>query len=184
MSFLRKTVFVAFLLASAFSANSVQAVVVNVEPDFFAAGTDISNNYPFVTLSVSPASSSVYSVLGDSTFLGANIARTGTHVFGWASPVVTDPQWGNTGPDQRLLRADFSAPVNFVTIDMIFDDDDTGALRGYNSVGDLLVEYIVSGDGREFPGFATAAIFRPQGDIAYCLHNGWLTVFERCAFSG
>lgn len=156
-----------------------------VEPDNYSLGTDIRSVFPGITLSVQgEPSTKVIVVDGYSTFVGTNVATTGTKMFG------QDPVSGTTIPDAEknwgdnaigLLRADFASPVNYVQIDLIFDDDDTGFLKAFNASGNLLAIFMGQGDGRGAsspfcPPFCsptvTASISRPTADIAYILAGG------------
>jgi hypothetical protein len=162
------------IVAAALAALSAtaSAVVMTVEPDSYAAGTLIGSAYPGVTLSVDgkPASD-VQALDGFSAFNGRNLATTGTSVFG-QSPIhsLLVPQgWDEFN---GLLRADFHNSTDFVEVDIIFDDDDFGRLRAFDSGGALLESIFVSGDGRNPIGFATATISRSTNDIAYILVGG------------
>ena len=162
-----------------------QAATIMVEPDYFSVGTDIRSVFPGVTLSVQGEPlTQVIVVDGYSTFVGKNVATTGTKMFGQS------PATGSTIPDAEknwdentfgLLRADFASPVDYVRIDLIFDDDDTGFLKAFDAGGNLLATFTGQGDGRGTsspfcPPFCspsvTASITRPTADIAYILAGG------------
>jgi len=72
-----------------------------------------------------------------------------------------------------VLRADFGVFADFVQIDLIFDDDDQGFLRAFDSSGTLLDTVTAFGDGQT-PGqeFARVSITRPSADIAYIIAGG------------
>jgi PEP-CTERM motif len=80
-----------------------------------------------------------------------------------------------------LLRVDFASLVNFVSIDLLFDDDDIGLLKAFDSSDNVLETVTGLGDGRgSSSGFCppfclpsvTVSISRPSNDIAYILAGG------------
>ena len=167
MAVFKKSAVAAFLLGFAFFANPASAVVINVEPDDFGAGTPITNSYPGVTLSVEGSADTVISADGtiNTPIEGiVNRATTGTRVFGKdpAFPTAGIPQAWNEGIG--FLRADFAAPANFVSIDFIFTDDDYGILKAFNSSDALVALVVIYSD---VPGWQTASISRAIADIAY-----------------
>ena len=139
-------------------AMPASALVINVEPDDFLAGTVIDNSFPGVTLSVEGSSADVQA-------LTSSITSTGTLVFGSVDLHPVDDRFWDEGTG--FLRADFDSLATSVSIDMIFDDDDFGVLKAFNSSGTLLEVVELFGDSRMGPDFATATILRAEGDIAY-----------------
>jgi hypothetical protein len=153
------------------------ATLIAVEPDNFALGTDIRLSVAGVTLSVvGEAGTAVIVVSGDSNFLGRNAATTGTRMFGQNpgdGPAIPDIEKFWNEDQVGVLRADFSLLADFVQIDVIFDDDDIGFLRAYDSSGTLLDTVSASGDGRlSGQEFARLSITRPNADIAYMITGG------------
>ena len=75
----------------------------------------------------------------------------------WGSNAAVDTAKYWEGPSAicGILQASFSAPTDLVSIDVIFDDDDTGFLAAYDSAGLLLAEVFGSGDGRGATPFVT-----------------------------
>ena len=71
-----------------------------------------------------------------------------------------------------ILRADFSALTDFVSIEVIFDDDDIGFIAAFDSTGQLLDQLTGSGDGRGVPPFATLTLTRSTRDIAFVTTGG------------
>jgi hypothetical protein len=169
-----KRIFCSAIVAGtlALMSGSAFAVVMTVEPDSYALGSLIGNAYPGVTLSVDGKPASDVQVLdGFSAFNGSNLATTGTSVFG-QSPIHSSLVPQGWDEFNGLLRADFDNSTDFVEVDIIFDDDDFGRLRAFDSGGALLESIFVSGDGRNPIGFATATISRSTNDIAYVLVGG------------
>jgi hypothetical protein len=167
-------------IALAFIASAAGAIAVDVEPDRFPVGTDLRTAFPGVVLSVvGEPDTEIRSLTGFSTFLGRNVATTGTRVFGQfpgPGPIAPPFELDNSITWSALhgnLRADFSALADRVRIDLIFDDDDVGFLNAYDSSGNLLESVIASGDGRGPVPFVTAEISRPDFDIAYIIAGGF-----------
>ena len=162
------------------TAGPAQATIVVAEPDNFADGTDLTDAFAGVTLSVVPANvvgkppTKVITVEG-ATAVGTrttNPATTGVRVFGQAPQPVAGVQKFN---EDRfgLLRADFAVATDYVQIDMIFDDDDVGILRAFDASGILLGSVKVSGDGRGPVPFVTGIISRISPDIAFITVGGF-----------
>lgn len=91
----------------------------------------------------------------------STFASTGNRVFGNSS---YSHLWFS---DSAEFRVDFARRTNFVSLDLIADDDfDPSALYAYDATGQLLVEAAVT--GMAGVGIAeTAMISRSQADIAY-----------------
>lgn len=155
------------------SAVGARATIITVEPDDFAVGSDLTNAFTGVTLTVEDRPAiKVISRDGFYVFNGRNLATTGSLVFG--QDVLQPPN--NTGQDWNegeygRLRADFDRPTDFVSIDLAFRDDDILALWAFDVNNDLLDMVQGSGDGRNFD-VLFASITRPQADIAYILAGG------------
>jgi hypothetical protein len=135
----------------------------------------LTNAFSGVTLSVIAGSGSPpgasYVVVGADGYSGynaRNIATTGTLVFSaYPIPLNAPPQGWEA--DGRIFRADFAIPTDWVSIDLIADDDDSGDLRAFNAKGELLG--IVS-TGNIYASAFTATITRPTADIAYITAAG------------
>ncbi|QDU39330.1 PEP-CTERM motif protein [Maioricimonas rarisocia] len=157
---------VALLLA----APQLEAGLVIVEPDDFAAGTNISNAFAGVTLSAVGTQTGgvdVFSVAGPH-------ASTGSFVFGH-DPTVLDPFDWTRLFDYAQLKATFYKPTDFVSIDIVGLNSTSsffsGRLQAFNSSGTSLE--IASANALLFAGdVKTIAIHRPQQDIAYVLASG------------
>ncbi|MCC7085691.1 MAG: PEP-CTERM sorting domain-containing protein [Pirellulales bacterium] len=179
--------FAASLTASV--GGQANANLVAIEPDDFALGTDIRLAYVAigVTLSVvdtagQATSRPVMPVTGFDANLARNVATTGTQLFGQPPddtlPLKNGQHWDEW--TYGLLRADFSLPTDFVSIDLIFGDDTISFLRTYDGIGNLTAEVIAMGDGRDGTSpcppfcekFVTASITRPTADIAFILAGG------------
>ena len=173
----------ALAIAGLFYSLAASAATAYIEPDYFSSGTDIRTSYPGVVLSVQGRlDSGVFAVDGYDVFNNRNLATTGTMVFG-NTPVPSSIPSGKVWDEGifGLLRADFSQTTNYVQIDLLFDDDDTGGLWAYDASGNLLESVFAMGDGRGASGGIcppfcdpTARIFisRQQNDIAYITAGG------------
>ena len=169
-------------LAGALSSPAWASLIL-VEPDLYAAGTDIRTAFPGVTLSVvERPDAAVVPAIGTSVFLGgSNVSTTGDRVFarspsgfcglGQAEAEDTAKTWTPSAVC-GTLQATFASPTDFVSIDVIFDDDDRGFLAAYDSMGVLLAEVFGSGDGRGPTPFVTLKIDRPARDIAFVTAGG------------
>ena len=154
---------------------NTNASIVNIEPDDFLEGTNIENAYTGVTLSVSGRpNADVISINGFDTFNNRNLATTGKNVFGYTpvlGPIIPSGKvWDEA--TFGLLRADFELSTNFVSIDLLFDDDDIGAIWAYDSFDNLLGLELSVGDGRGPNPSSTVSILRKSYDIAYILAGG------------
>ena len=153
------------------SIRTDSALVV-VEPDHFEEGVSMSEPAAGIHLSIpTRPDSAVQSADAYSSFNDRNLATTGTRVF--AKRPASSPNAARSWDEGLgLLRADFDLPVDLVRIDLVFDDDDIGALSAYDKGGNLLDRFTASGDGRGHIRSVTAEISRPQSDIAYILAGG------------
>ena len=111
---------------------------VNVEPDDFPNGTNISNAFPGVTLSdITGGGGAVNPVLS----LTSPVASTGTRVFGRFDQQTS---WGNGSWD--FLRIDITGATSSASLDFIADDSDSNpVLAAYNSAGILLTSSTLPG---------------------------------------
>lgn len=150
-------------LLCAFAAQVAGAARITIDPDSFAFGAEISHAFPDVTLSAfgsgelnGPDVSTPQVFARHSTF-----ASTGNRVFGNSS---YSHLWFS---DSAEFRVDFARRTNFVSLDLIADDDfDPSVVFAYDSSGQLLVEAAVTGmAGVGIP--ETATISRSHADIAY-----------------
>lgn len=128
----------AVMLASALQpAVSVAGLILNVDSDAYAEGTDIRNGYAGITLTIlDETSTAVFARSGYSGFVKRNIAITGTLGFGQPLGPGTAEFDNEKLFDEvnfGLLRADSASFVSFVSIDLLFDDDDIGLLRAFDS---------------------------------------------------
>ena len=149
-------------------ASSAQAILVTVEPDDFANGTEISNAFPGITLSAIDGGNNV--ITTSSVFSQTSaLASTGTQVFGhdgifgqtWANGLVGD------------LRIDFVQATDFVSIDIIANNGfDPGFLWAYDSAGTLLDSFVTQGDLGSGT-VETATISTASADIAYIIASGF-----------
>jgi hypothetical protein len=129
------------------------------EPDAFAAGTNMTNACSGVTLTVAggfpgPVSAGIP---------GGGFASTGT--LGFVHP--TFPTWSST--NNNILRADFSVPIELVSLDLIGDDSlDLGFLRAFDAADVMIGEVLT-------PNLGTGQIFTATINvkgIAYILASG------------
>lgn len=144
----------------AISSITASAALINVDPDAFASGTDISNAFAGVTLSgPGQANSAVFS-------LASGLASTGSNIFGSGDD---GNEWGNGF--NAGMRVDFAALTDFVSIDIIGNDSsDDGRLLAYDAMNTLLATYTTGalGTGQ----VETALISRGSADIAYVIATG------------
>jgi hypothetical protein len=155
-----------------FASATVCGAPIVVDPDSYAAGTDISNGFAGVSLSLyDPPGASGLPPVGSSIFSReTSIPVAGNRTFSFRT------NDGDLRPIFVLflegLRADFSTAVGFVSIDFITDDSfDPGTLQAFDLNGNLLEEAFTPG-AVPFGGVETATISRSQNDIAYILAGG------------
>ena len=150
------------------NAEAAHATAIVVDPDSFVLGTQLTTAFPSVILSVEGKPESVVrAVDGFSVFNGRNIATTGTLVFG-QDPVTFDVPQG-WDENNGLLRITFLAPTDYVQIDLIFDDDDIGFVRGYSGDGTLLTD-ITTPSLRDT--YTTLVVARLTADVAFVIAGG------------
>lgn len=135
---MKRTVLAALTAAAMVGATPAWSVLVDVDPDAFAAGTDISNAFAGVTLATVRTGADVNVPLSvDPVFsVSDGGATTGTRAFG---QTAADSTWGN-GAFEYLL-ATFSANVTSVTLDFFANDDggDAGPqLLAFDEFGNLV----------------------------------------------
>jgi hypothetical protein len=151
--------------------NSHASLVI-FDPDNFAVGTLLDDAVIGVSLSVDGLpGSGVQAIDGFSLFNNRNLTTTGSLVFGQSPPHSVDVPYGRDELN-GLFRADFDTPTDFVSIDVIFDDDDFGRLLAFDASTNLLATVSVAGDGRGPVPFQTTSITRAGADIAYVLVGG------------
>lgn len=144
-------------------AASALAQVVQIEPDDYADGSDVSDVSSAVHLSTTLADNVPVPIFFVSANeVGEELAPTGTRVFGHANVPFFN--------DFRRLRMDFADAVFGVSIlygGGTFGSTDSGRLEIYDAAGTLLDWYdtapLALGQGE------TMALFRPQGDIDFAI---------------
>lgn len=161
------------LISIGFMALSVSlsAVLVTVNPDDFAAGTDISHAWSGVTLSSGGGASgldgkvytaaSLYVPPGNLVFAHNSIPSSGSNNL-----------WRNYERNSYYLRVDFATPTNRVLIDFISDSGtDYHSLWYYTTAGVLERSQgfvsLIAGERR------TIEISRPTADISYIRVGGY-----------
>jgi len=174
----------AIFLFSLLVISESQAASIPIEPDNYAENTDLTNVYPGVTLSVDGRpDATVVSINGYDAFNDRNLATTGSLVFGYTPVIAHATGEGKVWDENEygLLRADFSAATNFVSVDLIYDDDDAGVIYALDSSDNLLASVTAQGDGRGSASpfcppycdpFSTVSISRDRCDISYILVGG------------
>jgi len=171
-------------LAAAFalpiSTTLAQASLTTIEPDDFANLQALNTAVPGVTLSVADGEGVPQE--GDLVVAyEGDVASTGTLAFGRQIAGYWPPgdTWFLTTISvHSVFRADFDSPVAQVAIDVIRPDvpatANIGALLAYDASGTLLevatARVDVTGE------YATAALSRPNADIAYVLIGGYPSV--------
>lgn len=147
-------------LASAFAANA-HASLTTVEPDDFTHEQDISTLTPGVTLQLLSGNPVYVYDTGDSRY-----ASTGTKVFGYDTGFGVEPYWD----DLNQFRADFSGWVNYVSIDVVNNDElgnnDSAFMAVYGASGLLATVFT---NGISFPGFETLSFSDGAASISYIL---------------
>jgi hypothetical protein len=143
---------------------SLSAGLVTVDPDSFAADTDISNAFPYITLS---------SVGGAAGLDGKVYAHTDTLVSTGSRVFANSlsAEWLSKTSGGYALRIDFLTPTNYAAIDFIGDGGlDYGTVDAYDSTGKW-----IDGD-QAFLSFVgqtyTVQIQRTDADIAYIIAGG------------
>ena len=156
-------------------AQPAQAVLITADPDDFAAGALLNSAYPGVSLSASGVlvdNGSFDPDIYSTEIAGVHpalVASTGTRVFN-VSPVTFFPR------DWLILelRADFSTPTDFVSLDYIgfvdpaipgSEDVGKGVLKAYNAA-DALIAQVNTAD-LLLNDVETLSISRLTNDIAY-----------------
>lgn len=162
-------------LCLAFLASPAQAVLVTIEPDDFADGTDISHAFAGVTLSTVTGGSSgaVFSrtdaaaTTGARTF--ANLATDGQvdNLVWFEAGFVS----GSAGP---VLRVDFDTLTNFVALDFASQDSFDGAVLRLFDAADQLIAEISSSVGGASPNGTPITLMytAPSLSIAYVTASG------------
>lgn len=160
------------LTASAVGSD-LTAAIITVDPDAFSDGTDISNAFNGVTLSVIDGG-------GGPVFSRTDgAASTGSRTFGnsAASGAIPELIWfegdgfnpNPPGPGP-VLRVDFGVSTDFVAIDIINQDTfDGGVLRAFNAfdVEIATVLSIVTGQFGAAPAPQILSVSLGAADIAY-----------------
>lgn len=150
---------------------SAGAATITLDPDAFAANTDISHAFPGVTLSRVNSDDGAPGVLAVVPENPAH-ASTGGRVFGHVAPFPE--HWVHeTDPGFRFgaLRFDFDQPVSAFAIDVIGNDiDDRGRVAAYDSGGTLL--HAVD-TGTLGSGTVAHVSIENVGAISYVLAGGW-----------
>jgi hypothetical protein len=149
---------VAILVALTCDARAAR---IAIDPDQFPVGTDISFAFPGVALSTHVTDLGGGGATAQVFSRQSAHASTGTRVFGNSA---YSELWF---ADNAEFRAEFIRPTNFVSLDLIADDDfDPAVLRAYGTAGNLLAEAFASGSAGT--GVAeTARVSRASADIAY-----------------
>ena len=150
--------------------NSTAMAAITVDPDAFAAGTDISNAFAGVSLSAlgsgwgGVTGPEVYAIDSASQALEPFNASTGRLVFGHSGNfphLWMDPQ-------TIQLRADFAAGATDVQLDFIGNNSsDFGQLLAYNA-GGTLVDSAYTGQLT----LSSVETLTVSGDIAYVVGGG------------
>lgn len=150
---------------------AAEAATITLDPDGFAANTDISHAFSGVTLSRVNSDDGDASVLAVVPKNPAH-ASTGSLVFGHVAPFPE--HWvHDTAPGFRFgaLRFDFDPPVSAFAIDVIGNDiDDLGRVVAYDSGGSLL--HAVD-TGMLGSGTVAHVSIENVGDISYVIAGGW-----------
>lgn len=131
-------------------AHDSLAAIVHIDPDDFAAGTDISYLYPGVSLSAT-------GIQVEDGFVDAAIFSTEAMAVDAALTASTGSRIFNVAPTQLFprdwlileFRADFAQPTDYVALDFIgyvdpdipdSEDVGLGVLAAYNAADELLMQ--------------------------------------------
>ena len=153
-------------IATAFLTTTAQGVTV--EPDSFAAGTDITNATPGLTLTTS--GNIVFGTSAGSTFAttpptGPGVSSTGSLVFGYQNGSQMQTNFSQ-GFLNATLRGEFTTFASEIMIDAIGNNtsggSDAGVLRGFDASDNLLAMDTVTGLSRGQVG--TLSITSPNAD--------------------
>lgn len=156
------------------STSPNYAALINAEPDSYPAGSDLTNSFTGVTLTVD-GQPALRVISGTATLAGgcgptpspASCASTGVRVFAHSDTASNGDHWQQGIAE---LRATFSKPTDFVAIDLAGIDDGDAQVKAYSSAGVLLDTFVVhlTGPGNR----VTASFSRPSPDISYILAGG------------
>ncbi len=156
---------------------TARADFVSVDPDGFAHKADISHAFAGVTLSVV----SLTEAVPDSRVFALDptndlLASTGDRNFGWVrrSGTSFSDYWTTTDASEdpaNLLRADFDAPVDAVSIDVIGNNhSDFGFLEAFDSSNTSLGR-VESGQLTFVGDFETLTVWA-NDSISYIIAGG------------
>ncbi len=178
-SFLLMHIYLITMIASALLllvTRQTHATIITVEPDDFPRFHDLTNVDPHVTFSVAKTTGELTSTdLNKVVVIEGTAPSTGSFVFGrQIAAYFPDQYWFQSGLDfvPAVLRADFSTPTDFISIDIIdIGSAHVGQLQAFSASGNLLETFTanLSGTGT----FMTASIARSTADIAYILVAGF-----------
>ncbi len=152
-------------------STSASAAIITVDPDSFAAGTDISAAFAGVTLSAVGggfgAGPSIFAV--DPT-AGAEPFTTSTGNLSFGTDSASFPHLFRE-PAFLHMRVDFAAPTDFVSIDFIANDTpDQGTLSAFDSADNLLGTYTTA--FLVANAFESMTFSSGSSNIAYILASG------------
>lgn len=156
---MKKLLSVAGLIVGlALAPQTAFAVIINIDPDDFALGANISNAVPGATLSATGSSPATATVSVGSQF--------GTNVF------VHDGDfpdfWGQTGaPFDARLRVDFTSSTDFVSVDFLPNDDNDPGLLQVFSAANVLLDSLALSTPTTAGVTASLSISRLTADIDY-----------------
>jgi hypothetical protein len=154
------------------TTSAASAALIVVDPDAYAAGTDISSAFSGVTLSAVGggfgAGASIFSVNPSTHPTEPFTASTGNLSFGTSS--ASFPHLFRE-PGFLVMRADFSTSTDFVSLDFISNDSaDTGLLRLFDAADNLLASLTTASLSANQVG--TLSFASGSSNIAYILASG------------
>lgn len=154
-------------------AGAASAALITVDPDAYAAGTDISNAFSGVTLSASGPGwsnpgTNIFSVDPSTQPAEPFNASTGSLSFGTQDGLF--PHLFRE-PTHLHMRVDFAVQTDFVSIDFISNNgDDQGFMSVYDSLDNLLGSYTT--DHLSLNQFETMAFSSASANIMYITASG------------
>lgn len=121
--------------------GEAQAEIITVDLNSFSTGTSLTNAVPGLTISQGDGSTKITSAVGltgTQQFAIWNTTGDFRHLTSPAEATLAATLAASADP-QYILRIDFDKPTNFVSIDLIpNDDNDPGSIAAFDSAGNLI----------------------------------------------
>jgi hypothetical protein len=163
------------------SASPARADLIVIDPNNYAAGTNLSTLFSGVTLShltnqsgtgtFQPIASSVYAVSThhDPTTLSVGGMGSGIDSYDACSRGVA-----SECSSYNVLEVRFSAPTSFLQIDSVYFSDSPGILA-FDSLGNRIYDFTTTSTVRpDFTSESTISVSRGTADISRVVYGGVL----------